>query len=362
MFKVWYQKFIYFLDVVSQWTHSGCSSFCVRLSLQYPCSFPVSVMYNWRSTSGISVTKSLLLTLHALVLCLYFFLVWALWSASPAAAAAVEQWSNLQHLLLAWDMVRCWTVPGKCLGWGVILSLTRACWGWAGGKLCDCRGKDTLWLQPFTCTSGAGNVHHPQVTVLPCRNSFHHLAPVFPQELKTLTCWDMSAASREVKGRPGWGGDTHSPCHCSIPQGMVLVRAPQPHAACLCCWRRLHRLCTPWVLPCTCWVLWELPWCLTFPGAPLVRYHGCDGALTWCTRTRRSSAFGRGSLCVQLLNFIWVWGWTWGCCCPVWEPVRLGAAGAACAGIFPTDADTVYVWDKHWAADAQRGAENFWEF
>lgn len=58
--------------------------------------------------------------------------------------------------------------------------------------------------RPFTSTPGAGIVRCPWVTAPPCRNSFHHLSPVFPQELKTSTCWDMYAASRgEGKTRAG---------------------------------------------------------------------------------------------------------------------------------------------------------------
>lgn len=58
--------------------------------------------------------------------------------------------------------------------------------------------------RPFACTPGAGIVRRSRVTAPPWRNVFHHLAPVFPQELKTSTCWDVSTASRgEGKTRAG---------------------------------------------------------------------------------------------------------------------------------------------------------------
>ena len=70
---------------------------------------------------------------------------------------------------------------------------------WASGE-----GRTRSPWRPFTCTPGAGIVRRPWVTAPPHRNSFHHLAPVFPQELKTSTCWDVPAASRgEGKTRAG---------------------------------------------------------------------------------------------------------------------------------------------------------------
>lgn len=69
--------------------------------------------------------------------------------------------------------------------------------------------------QPFTCTPGAGIVHRPRVTAPPRRNSFHHLAPVFPQELKTSTCWDVPEASRgEGKTRAGVEPPARLPPRC----------------------------------------------------------------------------------------------------------------------------------------------------
>lgn len=249
----------------------------------------------------------------------------------------------------------------KYLGWGVVLSLTRACWGWAGGK--------PVWVQKEGHALIAAI--HLHIRSRKCASSSGHSSAL--QEQLSSPGPSVSPRVKNIdllghvcslqRWRKDQGG-VETPTALAIA---VFHRAWQwwgllTPIACLCCWRRVHRLCTPWVLPCTCWVLWELPWCLTFPGAPLVRYHGCDGALTWYTRRGRSPVFGGGSLCVQLLNFTWVWDWTSGCSSPLWEPVRLGAAGWMCAAIFSADADTVYVWDKHWAANAQRGAENFWEF
>lgn len=164
--------------------------------------------------------------------------------------------------------VRCWTVPGKCLGWGVILSLTRACWGWAGGK--------PVWVQKeghaliaaiylhIRSRKRASSSGHSSALQEQLSSPGPSVSPRVKNHDLLGHVWSLPRWRQDQ----GWGGDTRTPCHCSVPQGTAVARAPHPHAACLCCWGRVHRLCTLWVLPCSCWVLqgWtcpvsSLPWC-----------------------------------------------------------------------------------------------------
>lgn len=197
--------------------------------------------------------------------------------------------------------------------------------------------------QPFTCTPGAGIVHHPRVTAPPRRNSFHHLAPVFPQELKTSTCWDVPEASRgEGKTRAGveppaplpprcfTGHSTHegssSPCWLVVLLEEGALRGCSPE---------------PTLDPARAAPVSSPPRCRR---PPAMRYHPGDGAPTWCARRMGSSAFGKkGSLCTApklqlglglelrvLLSHVKV-------------PARPSAAGTMGGETFSADANTVYV-------------------
>lgn len=93
--------------------------------------------------------------------------------------------------------------------------------------------------QPFICTPGAGMVRCPGVTAPPHGSSFHHPAPALPQELKALTCWDMSPASR---GEGRTRARVEPPWHCaghgtdegsSAPRGLLLL--PEEGAQAVCC-------------------------------------------------------------------------------------------------------------------------------
>lgn len=123
----------------------------------------------------------------------------------------------------------------------------------------------------FAFTPGTGIVRRPRVMAPPRRNSFHHLAPVFPQELRTSTCWDVSAASRgEGKTRAGveppaplplqyftgYGTDEGSLSLCWL---LVLLEVG---ARAVCC------LGAPLHPP---QVLQELPQCPAFPRATDLR-------------------------------------------------------------------------------------------
>lgn len=234
---------------------------CQTPSLQYPRSFPVSVMCNWYIYTKVPGTDSACPGLVSVYFSMSVFLFYQcecheaqvlleLWDSGVTSSTLClhETWWDAELCQgNAWDEVLPWAWQGTC-------------WGWAGGKPTWVQKEGhaliaAIYLHMRSRKRASSSGHSSAL-----QEQLSSPGPSVSPRVKAVTCWDMSEASRgEGKTRVGVGTPTplaiavfHRARHW---RGLLTPRLLVCAAGGGC----TRRLCTLWVLPCSCWVLSELP-------------------------------------------------------------------------------------------------------